>query len=131
MTPEYFDANSERIPEAGCWLWTKAVTPAGYGTFTKSRIVRYAHRASYACFNGQIPDGLLVRHACDVRSCINPAHLVTGTHADNSADAVQRGRLLVKRKPRPKGLKYKLTTEGNAARRAGIIAWWAKRKAAK
>lgn len=130
MTPEYFYAHSERIPESGCWVWMNALSN-GYGAFTKDQIVRKAHRASYECFNGPIPKGLLVRHSCDVRSCINPAHLLVGTNADNIQDAVRRKRFIVKRKPRPSGLKYKRTAAGDAARRAGIIAWWAKRKAGK
>jgi hypothetical protein len=35
---------------------------------------------------------MLVRHKCDVRSCVRPSHLILGTHADNSADCVSRGR---------------------------------------
>lgn len=29
---------------------------------------------------------------CDIRPCVNPAHLTAGTQADNIADTVQRGR---------------------------------------
>lgn len=35
---------------------------------------------------------LMARHVCDVRACINPDHLIPGTHADNTADMVSRGR---------------------------------------
>lgn len=31
-------------------------------------------------------------HLCDNRRCINPAHLVSGTHALNAADKVAKGR---------------------------------------
>lgn len=33
-----------------------------------------------------------VLHHCDVRSCINPAHLFLGTNADNVADKIAKGR---------------------------------------
>lgn len=54
-----------------------------------------AHRVAYEVWVGPIPKGHVVRHTCDNPPCINPAHLVSGTNAENSRDMVDRGRSLV------------------------------------
>jgi hypothetical protein len=54
---------------------------------------RLAHREAYEAVNGAgSAAGLVVRHRCDVRACVNPAHLQIGTHSDNVRDKVERGR---------------------------------------
>lgn len=49
------------------------------------------HRIAHALFNGPIED-LCVLHACDNPPCCNPAHLRTGTIADNQRDMANKGR---------------------------------------
>lgn len=75
-----------------CWIWQGAITRYGYGKLNVGAKSWSAHRLSYTVWVGDIPDGLLVRHKCDVRSCINPEHLEVGTHLDNYEDMVSRGR---------------------------------------
>jgi predicted XRE-type DNA-binding protein len=50
------------------------------------------HRYIFAKHNGPIPPGMHVMHTCDNRLCINPSHLKLGTHQDNMADMVAKGR---------------------------------------
>jgi hypothetical protein len=50
------------------------------------------HRLVYEENYGKIPKGLVVRHKCDNRACINPEHLEIGTFYDNAMDRVKRNR---------------------------------------
>jgi len=80
-------------PNSGCWLWIGACSSTGYGAIAIGRKLWGAHRLSFASFHKtEIPTGVLVRHTCDNRSCVNPDHLLLGTVKDNSHDAIKRGR---------------------------------------
>jgi hypothetical protein len=77
----------------GCWLWTANKSKLGYGQFAVSHHnPKLAHRVAYELWNGKIPNGLCIRHTCDEPSCVNPAHLLTGTIQDNMNDRQMRGR---------------------------------------
>lgn len=89
--PERFWLKVDKSGE--CWLWTSYINPCGYGQFqeTSYRSER-SHRVAWRIVNGPIPDGMFVLHRCDVRRCVNPAHLFLGTNDDNMADKVAKGR---------------------------------------
>jgi len=83
----------------GCWLWVGERRTGGYGyiapTFSSRDhrpTAKRVHRVAYETFVGPIPDGAIVLHSCDVRNCINPAHLSVGTHSDNARQTVERNR---------------------------------------
>lgn len=66
---------------------------AGYG-----RHQALAHRWAYVQHHGislHSISGQVVRHRCDNARCINPLHLVLGSHKDNTNDAIVRGRFVV------------------------------------
>lgn len=77
-----------------CIEHTQTGNARGYGTVTVNGVTRYAHRVSFANSIGVSERDLrgVVMHLCDNPRCINPNHLAIGTHADNSADMVSKGR---------------------------------------
>jgi|LakMenEpi03Aug12_release.lakeMendotaPanAssembly.Ray.scaffolds.fasta_scaffold429274_2 hypothetical protein len=73
-----------------CWVWVGGKDSSGYGSFRSKFGVVRASRFSFALAYGYWPE--VARHTCDNPACVNPAHLIAGTHQDNVADRVQRGR---------------------------------------
>jgi len=85
---------SPRI-SGGCIEFVGKKRGNGYG-YTQFMGRQYlAHRLAYALNQYMHPDalrGVVIRHACDNRSCINVEHLAEGTIQDNTDDKIQRGR---------------------------------------
>lgn len=98
-----FTGNLERFMQhialddvRGCWLWNGFLAN-GYGRFQFRHAKNWysqvsAHRASWVLHNGDIPVGMFVCHKCDVRHCVNPAHLFIGSAKDNTRDMIEKGR---------------------------------------
>lgn len=77
--------------------YSKCLNKNGYrrAWYTPTKKLELLHRVVYAEHNNvtmQSIAGLSVRHTCDNPRCINPEHLVIGTHADNMRDRTERGR---------------------------------------
>ena len=79
----------------GCWIWKASGRGNGYGAFKFRNKVIDAHRVSWILHNGEIPDGFYICHKCDIRKCVNPAHLFLGTHSDNMKDCYQKNRMVI------------------------------------
>jgi hypothetical protein len=75
-----------------CWEWTAGKITVGYGQMWFNGKMWTAHRIA-VLLDGRDPEGYVVRHECDNRKCVNPNHLLLGTHLDNMDDRNKRDRL--------------------------------------
>lgn len=123
LSQNFFERHADKIEygaPSGCWLWTASTRGKGYGTVWVRGKKRYAHREAYEAVHGAgSANGLIVRHRCDTPLCVNPAHLVIGTVADNNRDMAERGRQVT-----PKGTAHgraKLTDDDVRAIRAEYV----------
>ena len=78
--------------EAGCWSFRGRRNTDGYGEFSAGKALTgavSAHRVAYLLARGlntNLAVKTFVRHLCANPRCCNPAHLTTGTQADNMSD---------------------------------------------
>lgn len=91
---ERFESYVDRVDgELGCWIWNGAGVKKGdYGKFNFWGRPMQAHRASWQLYISDIPNNDLTCHKCDVRQCVNPAHLFLCWFFQNSADMVAKNR---------------------------------------
>lgn len=81
-----------KIDDNDCWLLPASKKNNGYSKMRINGVNKRAHKVSWEVFVGPVPKGLLVLHHCDVRHCVNPAHLWLGTPKDNYDDMLRKNR---------------------------------------
>jgi hypothetical protein len=90
VTPELIERFWSKVDRStnndSCWQWTgQRSVRGGYGALKFKGNLFKAHRVSFQIANGEIPDGFDIHHACGIKSCVNPAHLVALPHGAHSA----------------------------------------------
>lgn len=104
----------------GCWPWQSELNNKGYGVIRLYRggktVKVLTHRLAHFLASGEDITNLVVRHDCDNPPCCNPAHLRSGTQADNMRDAMERHRanldgLAIGRERKARGLQEKLEAQ--------------------
>lgn len=87
--------SSKAYRSGDCILTTHAADSGGYPKCSVGGLPTQIGRYLVALQEGldyEDRDGWQARHTCDDPGCINPAHLISGTAAENANDKVMRGR---------------------------------------
>ena len=88
-----------RVTPSGCWEWTAAKHPKGYGMFSVEGRSVYAHRYFWELINGPIPIGFEIDHLCNNKSCVRIDHLDCTTRGENMKRAAKNSFLIVLFRP--------------------------------
>ena len=94
----YTKIEARTVKGDGCWQWIGSHGGDGYAQVVTSRVegkqktMRVSRLLVVKKLGRDLLPNEVARHTCDVRGCVNPDHLIPGTHGDNMADMVARGR---------------------------------------
>jgi hypothetical protein len=75
-----------------CFPWLGNKNPSGYGRISVKNEHILAHRFGFELIHGPLEPGINVLHHCDNPPCCRDSHLFPGSHADNMADMMKKGR---------------------------------------
>lgn len=87
--------NNKILVVGECHIFQGTKDARGYGMIRVDGVYKKAHRASYFVHKGEIPEGFVVMHSCDVPACINPAHLIAAPQIENVRDMHAKGRAVI------------------------------------
>lgn len=80
------------VVSTGCHLWNKALNSRGYGVLWFDGKLHLAHRLAWLIEHGDWPRrDLVLDHICEVKDCVNAAHLRESTNGANIMRAYPRG----------------------------------------
>src|SRR5271165_933322 len=65
-----------------CWEYQGYRNKDGHSTLTIDKVSWKAHRLMYTITYGNIPNGKIILHTCNIGWCCNPMHLYVATEAD-------------------------------------------------
>lgn len=103
LSDDVFWSKVDKAAPTECWMWRGSRNAKGYGRCRRDGRFISAPRVAWALGNGRsFPADLLACHSCDNPGCVNPAHIWPGTAAENTQDAIAKGRFRFRPKLPPK-----------------------------
>lgn len=112
------------VDHHGCWIWQGCRSSKGYG-YRRGQLV---HRAMFELHYRRLRKGEQVHHRCEVKLCVNPAHLEAHRHltherlhaGPNSTAAVTR-RVLRRGPARYRDIAQAFAAVGHRSESAGMV----------